>query len=203
MENIDLIIKAIIRNDIPTVNKWLFEGNNVNKLLPNGDTLLSTSACMGDARLQITKLLIESGADVNCLVGKETLLKAIQEPSYCDNEQTIALLRSKSLQKKVIIPSEPQHTSKLSRIELTHVQEIYLAPCPNCGNDKNQEIHRVNYTWWGGSIGPRLLNQVKCFKCGKTYNGKTGKSNDMVILIYLLIMVIMIVILLMILLRPG
>jgi hypothetical protein len=42
----------------------------------------------------------------------------------------------------------------------------------------------VGFTWWGGIIGPKLLNHVKCQRCGTGYNGKSGKSNTTGIVIY-------------------
>jgi transposase-like protein len=55
------------------------------------------------------------------------------------------------------------------------------APCPNCNA---QEANEIGYTWWGGIVGPKLFTHVKCSKCGTTYNGKTGKSNQEAIAIY-------------------
>jgi hypothetical protein len=55
-------------------------------------------------------------------------------------------------------------------------------PCPNCASDKAEAI---GFTWWGGVVGPKMLNHVKCTQCGTTYNGKTGKSNQTAIAIYL------------------
>jgi transposase-like protein len=57
-------------------------------------------------------------------------------------------------------------------------------PCPQCGS---KQIQKVSYTLWGGMIGPRLLNHVKCLDCKTTFNGKTGKSNARAIGIYLLV----------------
>jgi transposase-like protein len=55
-------------------------------------------------------------------------------------------------------------------------------PCPQCGS---KQIQKVSYTLWGGMIGPRLLNHVKCQDCKATFNGKTGQSNARAIGIYL------------------
>lgn len=55
------------------------------------------------------------------------------------------------------------------------------APCPRCARPDPKE---VNFTWWGGLIGPRLFKHVKCNGCGMTYNGKTGQSNTTNIVIY-------------------
>jgi hypothetical protein len=56
------------------------------------------------------------------------------------------------------------------------------APCPQCQSSDN--VHPVSFTWWGGILGPKLLNHVKCHKCGTAYNGKTGQSNTTGIVIY-------------------
>jgi hypothetical protein len=54
-------------------------------------------------------------------------------------------------------------------------------PCPTCASDKAEAI---GFTWWGGIVGPKMFTHVKCSKCGTTYNGKTGKSNQQAIAIY-------------------
>ena len=54
-------------------------------------------------------------------------------------------------------------------------------PCGRCGASGAQ---RMNFTWWGGIIGPRMLNHVRCPACGHQYNGKTGRSNTNNIIIY-------------------
>jgi hypothetical protein len=46
----------------------------------------------------------------------------------------------------------------------------------------------VNFTWWGGVLGPRLLKHVKCNGCGTTYNGKSGQSNTTNIVVYSVIL---------------
>jgi DNA-directed RNA polymerase subunit RPC12/RpoP len=53
--------------------------------------------------------------------------------------------------------------------------------CPDCGSDAAQ---RVAFTWWGGFIGPMILNHVACQNCGSAYNGSSGKSNNTAIAIY-------------------
>ena len=55
------------------------------------------------------------------------------------------------------------------------------APCPKCGQSN---ADKINYTWWGGAIGPRLFSHVKCNNCGTAYNGKSGNSNTTNIIIY-------------------
>jgi len=57
--------------------------------------------------------------------------------------------------------------------------------CPKCGG---KSISKVKFTWWGGVLGPRLLNHVKCDSCGFTFNSKTGKSNTAGIIIYSLVL---------------
>ena len=56
-----------------------------------------------------------------------------------------------------------------------------FAPCPKCGG---LNASKVNYTWWGGFLGPRLLHHVQCTSCGTAYNSKSGKSNTTAIIIY-------------------
>lgn len=65
----------------------------------------------------------------------------------------------------------------------------YLA-CPKC---RSSDIKKIGYTWWGGALGPKMLNHVKCNHCGTTYNGKTGASNTMMILFYNLAVIIVVV----------
>lgn len=54
-------------------------------------------------------------------------------------------------------------------------------PCPNCSSSN---IQKITFTWWGGLLGPKLFNHVKCQNCGTTFNGKSGKSNATPIAIY-------------------
>ena len=68
-------------------------------------------------------------------------------------------------------------------------------PCPNC---RQAAAEKVNFTWWGGIIGPRLLNHVKCRACGATYNGKTGVDNKKNIAIYYAVAIPVFIILLLI-----
>lgn len=58
--------------------------------------------------------------------------------------------------------------------------------CPQCAS---KSIAKVRYTWWGDSLGPRLLHHTKCDTCGATFNGKTGKSNTNGIIIYNLVLI--------------
>ena len=63
------------------------------------------------------------------------------------------------------------------------------APCPQCGQSNAKP---VNYTWWGGAIGPRMMSHVKCQSCNTQYNGKTGKSNTQSIIIYNLVVFVIV-----------
>jgi hypothetical protein len=64
--------------------------------------------------------------------------------------------------------------------------------CPQCGSD---DIHKVEYSWWGGLIGPYLVHQVRCKKCGKTYDGVTGTNITTKIGIFFAIMIAVLTIL--------
>jgi len=57
-----------------------------------------------------------------------------------------------------------------------------IASCPKCGST---DAKAITYTWWGGFLGPKLFNLVKCNSCGTEYNGKTGKSNQQNMIIYI------------------
>lgn len=61
------------------------------------------------------------------------------------------------------------------------VSQSEFAPCPNC---RQEQASRVGFTWWGGLIGPRILNVVRCLGCGTQYNGKTGGTLTTGIVIY-------------------
>lgn len=57
--------------------------------------------------------------------------------------------------------------------------------CPQCQSEDPPQP--VGFTWWGGLVGPRLLNHVKCGRCGARFNGRTGLSNTTAITIYLIV----------------
>ncbi len=57
-------------------------------------------------------------------------------------------------------------------------------PCPKCGST---DVKKINYTWWGGALGPAIFHQVRCNNCKNEYNGKTGQSNSTNILIYIVV----------------
>lgn len=59
--------------------------------------------------------------------------------------------------------------------------------CPNCDSENTK---RITWTWWGGVLGPKLVNLTKCQECNYTYNGKTGKPATNTIVIYLVVSVI-------------
>ena len=64
-------------------------------------------------------------------------------------------------------------------------------PCPKCGGTN---IQKVGFTWWGGVLGSKLFNHVKCNTCGTTYNGKTGQSNTMNIIIYTIVVMFVVLV---------
>ncbi|MCZ7603030.1 MAG: hypothetical protein M5R37_09180 [Melioribacteraceae bacterium] len=67
---------------------------NANDTTPSGEPMIIMSACMGDARLDITRTLVDYGADFNVKVSDKTLLDWIKQPTYKANLGTIAYLRS-------------------------------------------------------------------------------------------------------------
>jgi hypothetical protein len=54
--------------------------------------------------------------------------------------------------------------------------------CPRCNGGP---LTKPSFTWWGGLLGPKLLNHTVCASCGFAFNGKTGKSNNAAIAIYM------------------
>src|SRR5688572_1916684 len=56
--------------------------------------------------------------------------------------------------------------------------------CPKC-NSPN--VHQPSFTWWGGLLGPKLLNHTVCNSCSFGFNAKTGQSNQGAITIYLVV----------------
>ena len=58
------------------------------------------------------------------------------------------------------------------------------ADCPNCGAP---DPTRVHWTWWGGLIGPAIINTVRCRDCGTSYNGVHGDYNTVRIILYTVI----------------
>ena len=59
--------------------------------------------------------------------------------------------------------------------------------CPRCGSS---DIHKVEYSWWGGLIGPALVHQVRCNDCGKAYDGTTGRDFTRKLIIYITIIMV-------------
>ena len=53
--------------------------------------------------------------------------------------------------------------------------------CPSC---HGTNVRKPGFTWWGGALGPRMLNHRICNGCGFGYNAKTGKSNTTAIIVY-------------------
>jgi uncharacterized membrane protein YhaH (DUF805 family) len=72
---------------------------------------------------------------------------------------------------------------KLSERFYSQSEAVVLgyAPCPRCLSEHAQ---RVGWTRWGGSYGPKLLTRVQCLDCGAKYNGKTGKSNMLMVILF-------------------
>lgn len=96
--NVDkmLLYELIVnRNDVAELDTLLNSGVSANTPLPSGESMLSAAAGMGDARLDVTKILVKHGADINEQSGGLTLLSRLKDPVFCDNEETLAFLISK------------------------------------------------------------------------------------------------------------
>ena len=77
-------------------------------------------------------------------------------------------------------PSVPPVASPYPRPEL----QGSGPKCPKCGGTQTK---KVGYTWWGGVLGPKLMNLHKCQACKFQFNAKTGKSVSTAIWIYNLV----------------
>jgi hypothetical protein len=86
------LFAAAVAGDLRMVARCLDIGIDPNWPRRNGTDVLRDIVGMGDARLEITKLLISRGANLNA--GAIPVLRQIQGPVFCDNERTIAFLRS-------------------------------------------------------------------------------------------------------------
>jgi hypothetical protein len=60
---------------------------------------------------------------------------------------------------------------------------LYVS-CPRCMSPYPEQ---VKFTWWGGMMGPRMLDHVRCRTCALEYNGKTGQSNSSKITTYIIV----------------
>lgn len=90
--NYESVKSAIVNGRTDDVHRLLNDGFDIDSRNGHGEVVLLHAICMGDARLAITRLLIEHGADVNSTVNGRTILEFIRDTAYCDNEKTIALL---------------------------------------------------------------------------------------------------------------
>lgn len=57
----------------------------------------------------------------------------------------------------------------------------YGLACPRC---RGANVYKPSFTWWGGIVGPKILNHAICRGCNFGFNAKTGKSNTTGIAIY-------------------
>jgi hypothetical protein len=62
-----------------------------------------------------------------------------------------------------------------------HLQPASGTPCPKCNGQATKE---VRFTWWGGVVGPKMMNLTKCTGCGCQFNCKTGKDAMKAIIAY-------------------
>jgi hypothetical protein len=58
--------------------------------------------------------------------------------------------------------------------------------CPQCSSTRTSE---VKYTWWGGILGPKMMNLQKCEDCRFHFNRKTNKGVANAIIVYNLVVV--------------
>jgi hypothetical protein len=53
--------------------------------------------------------------------------------------------------------------------------------CPRC---HDAAVSKPSFTWWGGFVGPKLIDHRKCSRCGFSFNPRTGEAITSAIIIY-------------------
>lgn len=90
-----------------------------------------------------------------------------------------------------VLPAEPAapfgFDDAPAGVQMADLERGPYANCPFCRCPGRAD--KVSFTWWGGLLGPVMFSHVKCRKCGRAYNGKTGKPNDTAIAIYIAVSV--------------
>ena len=59
-----------------------------------------------------------------------------------------------------------------------------VAPGPGCPRCHGPYASKPSFTWWGGFLGPKIIDHVKCNNCGYSYNPRTGQPITGAIVIY-------------------
>ena len=60
------------------------------------------------------------------------------------------------------------------------------AACPRC---HSPYVKKPSYTWWGGFLGPAIINHWVCQQCRFGFNPRTGQSTQGAITAYVLVTV--------------
>ena len=53
--------------------------------------------------------------------------------------------------------------------------------CPRC---QGNQVSKPTFTWWGGFLGPKIIDHVKCMRCGFAFNPSTGAPITGAIVVY-------------------
>ncbi len=150
----DLLKAAVIAGRLAEVAGHLDSGFDLNSRNSNGEVILLTSVCMGDARLDFTQLFVEHGADVNATVNGRTILEIIRDPVYCDNSRTIALLISNG----AVEPARTAATRSDSFIR-------FICPAPMCRKRLKAEVRHAG-------------RKTRCMTCGSECVIPLPKSDE-------------------------
>ena len=65
-----------------------------------------------------------------------------------------------------------------------------VAPGPACPRCQDMNCSKPGYTWWGGFLGPKLIDHLKCARCGFAFNPRTGQPITGAIVIYSVIVAV-------------
>jgi hypothetical protein len=57
-------------------------------------------------------------------------------------------------------------------------------PGPVCPRCHGPNVRKPSWTWWGGFLGPKMINHWQCGNCNFGFNPTTGRSTSGAIGIY-------------------
>jgi hypothetical protein len=59
-----------------------------------------------------------------------------------------------------------------------------VAPGPACPRCHDPTVSKPSFTWWGGFLGPKIIDHLKCSRCGFAFHPRTGQAITGAIVIY-------------------
>jgi hypothetical protein len=71
----------------------------------------------------------------------------------------------------------------------------YAPPGPVCPRCQCPYVSKPGFTWWGGFLGPKIIDHVKCNNCAFAFNPRTGQSITGAIVIYSVVVGVLVLVL--------